>query len=527
VRPNYDSPRPEPKRTVKPRKPTTIGKPVIAIHGTEVMLESGEILPYDRLPEIICSQASSIVVAHQVGHIVRELDEIFGSNPNWQFRATPVERQVWAPNRKYRTTIRDTTINFFGFKGKSKKKGHYHYPVSPQTFCLKTANEIRRGVPEGTATILKLMEWGKDLRCFLQEQKLNLSPTSGGIAAQLLRDSRFYPNARRKVPLQTNRIAREKLPGNYYKLYGAKEGSFHYRAAYLDQTSAHHSAAKRLSFPDANTLRRRGYHSTLTDRPYARSGTPKFERLIKHHGLFYLAFEAPRFLPTSFPLPECDGPEGYRRGFFYSNEIPYLKELGVRVRHIIACWTSPSSETGLNRYADWAADEIAGSDDARKPWLKPTLLATYGILAAKPKKLEFGYKQAEDAVEAKYPCGSGFLTVQAKRMDRLHEMAMANVIHRGMIEAETRLESLRLAKDLTTRGYEILAVYADSVFVKDGQELPLLPPPWRLQAHLTALRFLNSTQFTSREIDKLPGIPENARLRARLPKRPKRLDKAA
>lgn len=499
----------------------------MAVHGNEVLLESGEVHPYSQLPKLILTEPSSIVVAHQVAHVVRDLDRQFKENERWQFRATPVKREVWGPNRTYRTTIRETNINFFGFKNPGKKAGHYHYPISPQSFCLKTANEIRRGAPEPNSTILKLIEWGRDLREFLAEHELRLSPTSGGIAAQLLRDGRFYPNARRKVPLHTNRAAREKLPGNYYKLYAAKEGHFYKRAAYLDQTSAHHNAAKDIALPDANSLRRRGRFFTLEDIPYARHGTEKYKKLIRHHGLFYLAIECPRFFPNSFPLPECGEGEGYRRGFFYSNEIPYLLELGVRIRHIIACWTSPAKERGLSNYAKWAMDQIAESGPHRKPWIKPTLLAAYGVLAAKPKKLEFGYKTAENATEKQYPCGSGFLTVQAKQMEHLHELPTANVIHRGMIEAETRLRSMRLARALSREGHSILAIYADSVFVEDGKELPLLAYPWRLQARLTALRFLSPTQFSSNELEKMPGVPQNQRQRAKIPPRPKALDRAA
>lgn len=532
---NTDTPRPAPNRPVKPRKPYTLGMPIMAIHGKEVLLETGEILDYTKLPELIVSQPSSIVVAHLVGHIVRDLDEIFDGNPLWQFRASPVEREVWGPNRKYKTTIRDTTINFFGFKGKNKKKGHYHYPISPMTFCLKTVDDLRRKLPEEINTLQKLMLWGIDLRSFLQEHELRLSPTAGGVATQLLRDSRFYPNNRRKVPLHTNRKGREQLPGNFYKLYGAedtwekmKEGKLGgYRATYLDQISAHHSAAKDLWFPNANTLRRRGRFSTLTDKPYARQGTEKFDTLIKQHGLFYLAIECPRFLKNAFPLPECGVKDGYTTGYFYSNELSYLLELGVRVRHIIACWTSPDVEIGLNKYAEWALRRIKESDAERKPWLKPTLLSTYGVLAAKPKKLEFGYKQADNAFETKYPCGSGFLTVQARRMKKMHEMPSANVVHRGMIEAETRLRSLELAKSLTQEGHNILAIYADSVFVEGGKQLPLLSYPWRIQDHLTDLRFESATHFSSRELTKQPGIPSGLRKPARIPARPRALDKAA
>lgn len=493
----------------------------MAIDKNQVLLENGEMYELESLPMLIRTEPSSIVVAHHFGTIIRHLDSEFDANPLWQYRAAPVERTAWAPGRKHKAVMKDCIISYFGFKGERKQAGHYHYALSPHIFCLKSINELRKNVPGETATIVKLMEWGKEVRDFLLEHELNLSPTSGGIAAQLLRDERFYPSARRKVPRHTNAKARDQLPGNYYRLYAAKKGHV-YNAAYLDQTSAHHTAAQEIAFPAANTLMRHGRYSTLEDKPFARVDTPKYDDFIGRFGLFYLAFEAPPFFKGDFPLPNCGYDAGYRRGFFYSNELPYLQTLGVRIRHIIACWVSPDRDVGLNKYAEWAMEQVKNATDLSKPWLKPTLLSTYGVLAAKPKHLEFGYKRAKGGEPKKYPCGSGFIDVQAKRTKKAREPLMANVIHRGMIEAQTRLYSLEYARELAASGYNILAIYADSLFVESNKDLPLIKPPWRVQDYLTTLRFQSSTHFTSQEISKTPGLPADWRNRAKLPPRPKK-----
>lgn len=520
--PKNTGPRPEPNRPVKPRKPHTLDKPVIAIDGEIVLLENGETFTFDDLPNLIRTQPSSILVAHHFGKIIRYLDSVYDGNPLWQYRATPLERAAWAPNRKRKAVMLDCIIGYLGFNGENKKAGHFHYPLSPETFCLKTANELRRGIPESDATIVKLMEWAKEVRSFLQKHKLRLSPTSGGIAAQLLKDEKFYPSARRKVPRLTNAKARDQLPGNFYRLYSARTGVQSYTAAYLDQTSAHHTAAKSLEFPNANSLRRYGHYSNLRDKAFAKAGTPKFDQFIGYPGLFYLAFETPRFHDNDFPLPNCEFKEpGYHRGFFYSNEISYLKELKVRIRHIIACWVSPDIDPGLNRYSEWALSEIEQSKLDAKPWLKPTLLSTYGVLAAKPKHLEFGYKRAENAEPKRYPCGSGFIDVRAKRTKKEREPLMSNVIHRGMIEAQTRLVSLKFARELAQQDYTILAIYADSIFVEDTKPLPLLSPPWRVQNFLTELRFESATHFRSRQLSKTPGIPGTNLNTSKLPPRPR------
>ena len=515
-------PRPEPNRPVKPRKPRHIDKPIMAVDKNQVLLEDGQVESFTDLPLLIRTQPSSIIVAHHFGAIIKFLDTEFDSNPLWQFRATPIERTSWAPERKRQSVMKDCIINYFGFKGERKQAGHYHYALSPHIFCLKSVNELRRAVPGENATIIKLMEWAKEIRDFLQKHNLNLSPTAGGIAAQLLRDDKFYPSARRKVPRSTNAKAREQLPGNFYRLYEAKERRSVHKAAYLDQSAAHHTAAAEIQFPASNTLMQRGRYSTLVDKPFARYGTDKFNDFISQHGLFYLSFEAPRFFSGDFPLPACDINPGYGRAYFYSNELSYLKRLGVRIRSIIACWTSPDTESGLNRYAEWALGQIRDAPSDSRPWLKPTLLATYGVLAARPKVLEFGYKHAKNSEPKKYPCGSGFLDVEARCTTKEWEPLTANVIHRGMIEAQTRLRSLEFARELTGQGYTILAVYADSIFVESSKDLPLISPPWRVQEYLTGLRFQSSTHFTSQEISKTPGLPANFRDHARLPPRPKR-----
>lgn len=519
-----NNPRPEPNRPVKPRQKKYVDNPIMAVDRKQVLLESGEIYPLDQLPHLIQTQPSSILVSNHVGAMVKFLDGRFDDNSRWQYRAAPIERAAWAPNRKRKATIKDCVVGYLGFMGENKKKGHYHYPLDPHHFVLKSIGELRKNIPGENSTLIKLMEWAKEVRTFLQSQELRLSPTAGGIAAQLLKDERFYPKARRKVPHKINRKGREQLPGNFYELYAAKDDGTYYRAAYLDQSNAHHTHAKELNFPCANTLRARGRYETLQDRSYAKAGTTKFDQLISHYGLFYLAVEVPRFSSIDFPLPQINlGKHGYQKAFFHSNELPYLRELGVRVRHIIACWTSPDSDPGLNRYAEWALKEIAKSPNNSRPWLKPTLLSTYGVLAAKPKHLEFGYKQAKNSEPKQYPCGVGFLDVQAKRTKKEKEPLMANVIHRGMIEAETRLSSLRLARELSRQGHTVLAIYADSVFVEDGKPLPLLPPPWRIQDFLTGLQFESATHFSSHQITKQPGISANWRdFPHRVPARPRR-----
>lgn len=506
-----------PDRIVKPRRRHSPHLPIIAVADGRAFVErTGEIVEND-LPGLCLREPSSIWACQSAGYIVRDLDEHFKSNLRWQFRATPVERERYRPNReKSRVVIRETVISFFGFQSPGKKKaGHYHYPIDPVPFVRKTIREIWGHELD---KLQALFEWGCDVREFLVEQELKLSPTSGGIAGQLLRDPRFYPDPRRKVPKATNAKARPTLPGNYYKLCDAEPDQL-YAAAYLDQKSAHHSIAQGLPFPCANTLRGRGYFRTLTDRPWTRSKSPRFARELSRPGLFYGRINVPPELPGQHPPPFLEG-GGSRLAYWYSNELSEIRARRGEVEYLIAAWTSDNPETGLNRYAAWSTDTLRGVSSVRRGWLKPTLLSTYGILAARPKPLEFGYRQAKSGLEKSYPIGSGLIPVIARRTSHDVEMPTANVIHRGMIEAETRLRSLKLARELCASGIRILAVYADSVIVevkRNGKTaLPLLPDGWAIESYLTGLRFITATAFTSSEMTRLPGVPKEARNRERI-----------
>jgi hypothetical protein len=501
------APKPIPPKTVKPRKIGYKPLPIIAVsrETDEIYVErTGETLPFDCLPLLVATNPSSIIVSTNVGAVVKFLDDIWDADPEWQFRMTPVKTEYFKPNRqKARTVTKRTVVAFFGFT-RGKGKNLYHYPIEPDAFVGKTIHELR---PGKDPRVIKLYEWASDVRFFLKENNLMIRPTTGGIAGQLLKDERFYPEARRKVPRSTNDKARDQLPGNYYRLY-VPERSTH-TATYLDQKSAHHSCATGIQFPDANSLYAKGHFASPADKAMARKGTPRFQKLIAEHGLFYVNLTSPNMPYRTFPLP-CMEKSGNNPAWVFSNEIPYILESGGDITSIIAQWTSPNAEQGMNRYAEWSLAELAESDDTRRTWLKPLLHSTYGILATKPRPIEFGYKRAKGGTEKRYPVGSGVVTVQARVTSGAHEMPTANVIHRGMIEAETRLRSIRLAKFFTSKGMKVLAIYADSIFVDtNGKSMPLLDNRWHVKGQLDRLQFFNSTSFTSDILTKLPGIPKD------------------
>lgn len=512
-------------RTVKPRKPTTpahLG--IIAIDEHSAYIErTGEVIPYLELTGRLRSEPSSLFVVNNCSWLLWEFHERLQEVADWQYRITPVKREYYSmnsANKGRRTKTMDTLVNYFGFRGsrQGREGGHWHYMLDPSLFARVKSVELLQG--DGPY-LQRLHAWGQDVRQWCAEHSLKVTPTAGGIAGQLLRDPRFYPDPRRKVPRATNARAREVLPGNYYKLFTAENRTVD--AIYLDMKSAHHNAAADLTFPSSNGLLARGHFrdtdatdATVPDSaPWLSVKDPAYQEALKAHGLFLLRLAVPKIKADRFPPPFMEQ-SGRRLAWVYSNELPTVHALGGVIEGIEASWTAYGEDPGLNKYAAWALSELATMTDTRKLWAKPTLLATYGILAAKPRTSEFAYLRADGGTPRMYPAGHGVLPAMAHTTLTPSEVVTANVIHRGMIEAETRKRCLDLARALASHGCRVLAIYADAVFVEMGTQLPLMPAPWSVKSECTRLTFYNSTSFTSVQMTRLPGVPQEARERLRI-----------
>lgn len=486
---------------------------------------TGEIQSLADAGTVLRAHPPAIVVAPNAAYFVAELNEQYKTDELWQYRATPIERTKFSPNPdKKQPRVADTLVNYFGWKGSSyqtdrgkvaNRRGHWHHPLDPHLFSALRIIDLIGGTTPGD-----LLAWGKDVREWCQRHKLALSPTAGGLGGQLLRDPRFYPHARRKVPRATNELAREQLPGNYYKLFWPEHTPVD--ATYLDMSASHHYTAAQLTFPSANRLYARGRfrttETTETPRPrselWAPSGTHRYNAVIQSYGLFRLQLNVPALKADQFPPPYLET-AGRKQAYVYSNELPLLKRLGVEIEGIDAAWSSHDTDDGLNRYAQWALTETALMSTLRKRWAKVILLATYGNLAARTRSTEFGYRTAKRGTPREYPAGPYVLPVVAHIDPREREFPTVNVVHRGMIEAEQRRIVLDQALALTNAGQQVLCIYADAIMVRSDRALPFLEPPWRIDTHLTRVRFYAATAFTSDELSKMPGIPREDAERAR------------
>lgn len=502
-------------RTVRPRKPYTLQRSLLVATGSTIYSESHDAHynPAD-LPDLLREHESAYLLCADSSHLLAGLHRHFRDHRLWQFRLTPIERERWHLDGTI-TKRPEVIVNFCGFMRRThRERNRYFYPLSPSQFCRQSAQDlVKLDVPYWE----KLFLWGDAVRTFCTEYDLRPSPTAGGIATQLLRHPLFYGEDRRKVPTATNERVRPHLPGNYYELTARRSLGTRLarkafdpvrRAFYIDQEDAHHFAALNADTPHPDHLRARGWYREERNAPWVRRDGPGWASLMSEVGLLYASVFIPPVRAARPFLPPAMRQNGHRMLYLYTNEVREIESLGATIEYVSAAWTSTRRDEGLRRYAEWARGEVkARPDDA--PWLKPTVLAAYGVLAAKPRQLESTYWQA-NGERSPILIGPELIDVVRRQSTRRMQSPTANVIQRGIIEAETRIISLRLARDLHARKFDVLSIYADAVIVRDnGKPLPLIEKPWRVKKRLHNLEFLNETSFRSREIIRLPGVPRD------------------
>lgn len=502
---------------------------------------SGTIYPLAELPTIVAVQPRSLIVGGDIGRYLVALDDEFNDDPLWQFRVTLTQQHTHFPDGKnhQRAIALGAAVAFFGWRNDNPKEaGKYHYPLNPADFCRSSIGEIDR---TDAYDMQKYLRFGIEVRDFCETHGLQLRPSAGGLAAQLLKHPAFYPEPRRRVPQFLNKAARERLPGNHYELH-TEVMRPHFFAFCLDMQAAHHHAASSVQFPCANSLHAYGHLDGET-KVWAKARTKRFDDAIGRPGLFHLQLSVPVIRGDRFPLPfmqsrekvgqldrraievmrirgddvtgltpaRKEPPSGLRDAWVFSNEIPTLLELGGSIEAIYGAYVSDDTDPGLNLYGAWAQRQLA-SGRWQKGWLKPVLHSTYGLLAVRPHRLEMGFKHASGGTREKVVIGNTEVELDVVRGKHEQESRTANVVQRGMIEAEIRLQVLALARQLTAQGLTVLNVYADSLFVQlpKGGQFPILPAPWIVKTSVSGIRFLSATHFSCKAMTRLPGIPESA-----------------
>jgi hypothetical protein len=491
-----------PDRVIKPRKQNRLQMTLATCDDNLRVKYEGNLEIEWELVEFMCwlyynwpkredrrRDVPVMLVCHNPQKAFLTAHNAFNGSPGWQARVTVHNNDFMEPAHKVQSAD-NVFIRLFGWQLKNRHTRYLH-PISPLSFMDDWDGD--------------LMEWGAEIRKWILDNQLRFSPTRGGLAAQLLRDPRFYPAARRKVPKLTNERARNAMPGNYYasirsdKVYG--------KVYLIDQENAHHYAAKTVKLPDPNTLTAKGRYRSLYDKIWIAPGSEAFNHVIREHGLFRMRVFVPNYLMGALP-PWAEYGK-LQNVNIYSNELPLLSELGVEIRHVARAYTSPGIDTGLAKYAEWAEKQHTSKNRA---WVKPMLLSAYGILGAKPRRLESAYLQSEKGKPTNYFLGPHPIRMKQIKTSRHIQSPVANVIHRGMIEAETRKLSIELARKLEAVGHSVLGIHADAVLVHDeGQQMPLLPAPWRVKHELSRFRAIDNVSFQSDALTILPGRSKNDR----------------
>lgn len=354
----------------------------------------------------------------------------------------------------------------------------------------------------GGAKLDELMAWAVDFRQFHMDNNMPLSTTFSGVAAKLLRDARFYPDARRQVPRATNERAREFLPGVYQE--SRAKSNRKYNGVSLDQSKAYHMIAQEVPLPDSNTLFARGYFPDpfAADMYWCEPGDELYARTVAQPGLIFIGAHSTIKGKSKPFIPPAMDFHGFRKIAVWTNELPMMQELGLQVEGVYAALTSTLRDEGIRKYGAYALSAILGADAMRASWLKPTLHAAYGILGARPRHIRMGFKHGKgDRMD--YILGARVFNVAHVETRQKLQPPTANVVQLGVLQSEVRRRTLALANALRDCGVEVTHVHADGLHAM-GQ-LPLTVPNSWTAAPVSNLKYIDRVSWTSDQGDCLPG----------------------
>lgn len=510
---------------VRPRRrKTNADLPIITVVLDEgFCLEDGQIGDIEEFIVRFREFEHSIIVGYGIAELCSLLKEY---HPELQAVVTASRRQHWSAAAEARNQQRAangkgphhayknmTLIHRMGFthgrhtthKGNRRIKQKLHLCLDPMTFQDRAIQDYVHN------DHISLRQWAVEIRSFCQEELLDIKATAGAIGRQYLRDPRFYPTDRRKVHISTNEKLRPFLGNNHYEVRIAPRciETKEYAGRYLDQHAAHHYQTEQSQLPSSNDTK--CYGAFRGNQKIWKTDPLRIHRFLRE---FKGAFIADiRFTPKRLQwVPDELRRQNLSRILLCTTELDLLYSLGAKVTAIYCAWGSYTVDTGLPRFATHAQAliEIHGE----KGWLKQLLLATYGCLATRPRKVQFGYLLSGSGTPTKLPAGKRTLTVRLHETNRNIEPSTNNVLQRLMIERATRCESLMYANRLQQQGYRVLAIYVDAVIVEfDGRKPPTLPP-WTQKKALTHLRFIRKNAFVSYEMTKVPGGLTSAEMRA-------------
>lgn len=502
---DFDEPRP---RIITPRVRGFVHRIIIAVSNGIAVDEYGELIEHPAA--FAAANEGHVWIVDDPAWVLTIMVAAHGDHPDFNYQIVTSEDD--SPVR-----IVKSRITRFGFRCQHEKdsperescpyrrRRAMHTVWSPSDLS-PTPGKLLTDYTHGS-----LLELATDIRGWCQDEGIPLPSTLAGIANSLLRDPRFWPEARGRVPRATNENVRKYLPGVYGELRVPRLTD-NRNAVSLDQRTAYHVAAQEIPTPDPTTLFARGYFNAPDTSPiWAPLNTELYRRTMAQPGIVYVQVEV-NYLRRYQVRPPAVKEAGRYRCALWTNEVALCEANGVTVKGIVAAWTATRPDHGLPLYGAYAQRQITEASEARKRWLKPTLHALYGLLATRPRRVKIGHLRgrAQLSTVARIGFGHEFPVKQADL--GVIQPLTTNVAMLGVLQAEIRKRSFELARILMESGAEVLHIHADGIHVS-GDSLPLIPDGWRIET-LTHLQYLDPSSWISEEGDCLPGRDERQRAEA-------------
>lgn len=467
---------------ITPRKAGYKHRPIIVMDdeltGT---LEDGQIVR--NIPVYMVSSEPSIWVTRDPAYLLANLDEFFGAYPEWTYELMESQVGNYSSAKLRRFGMRAEYYKALGLRRKS-----LHICWTPQHMMPGHA-------------VTDLMTFALDIRGWLEDNDLPIPTAPSGIGSSLLRDGRFYGIARARVPTSTNERLRPYLPGIHQEIRAKTHRRFD--AIALDQASAYHRIVQELDVPDSQTLYARGHFADADNAPpWLTPDHPHFERTLSEPGIVCVTAISRETRKREFRPPAANY-IGEQRIYLWTNEIELLRERGLTIRAIHAAWTSEAADKGLPKFGAWAMDQIESASPYRKKWLKPALHSTYGLLGAKPRIMRTGRRVGKGEPE-KWLFRLHRFFVRVSEFDS--KPATANVAQLGMIQAEVRQRTMKMANALNENGAQVTHIHADGLHVVGN--LPLVDDSWKIEDR-TSLVYVDRVSWHSDQGDIMPGRPRS------------------
>jgi len=522
---------------IEPRRPVDRPPlPVLAVcHLDGECMLDGELFSLAALPARLAERPpgrvdmqqipAALVATDDPAELLATLDRRFGRQdaPNfmlWQWSLSLRPATVWLGAGE--TTAYEALTPHLSWFGWAARRGTFHRKGGARRYAVldvyawTDAGKILDGY--AGSMVAQLARFATDLQAFCREQHARTVTTAAALASVMLRDPRFWPRAgRRKVPRATNDRARRQLPGNHYRLLSLSRAGqpsrVHGAVLELDQIAAHHAAALNQPFPASSDLYAWGRFYADPRKLRITDCVATAEQVTGEHGLLLAAVRGTRdsraLADDPLTLPAA-AHHGVRWRHVWTSETGLLERCGAEIVGVAAGWTTNQVDEGLNAYAWHALAELQAADPARKSWLKQALLATYGLLAAKPREFR-QLNRWGDGDQMTVTMHTGQNLHGRLRVVGETESQTCNVIWRGLIEARVRAETVSYARELRDAGRRVISLYADAVYIAAAGGDPPPRAGWRVTQELTHVQFTTPTAFTSDQVVKAPGVPREAR----------------